>query len=255
LWAATIVDVSNFGPTIGEFEHSLQVREKLVDDLRRRFDVVEHRIGVGNQVFELLHPRSADDLIDEDEFNRDERLPYWAEIWPSAYVLAQRIAEQDGSSIGRPRRLLELGCGSGLAVVIALAAGFEVTAIDYYPAALEFVHVNAELNSLPRPQTRVVDWRNYPTDLRGFDIVIAADVLYETGYCRLIAEAFRQSLVADGIGLLTDPQRSKAAVLPDECRKAGLKISQPQVFGPLSVPGGDPAVKQTVDLFEIRHAD
>jgi ETFB lysine methyltransferase len=194
-------------------------------------------------------------LIDDDEFNRDERLPYWAEIWPSAYVLAQRIAPENGGSSNRPRRLLELGCGSGLAVVTALAAGFEVTAVDYYPAALEFVKVNAKLNGMPAPQIRVVDWRNYPADLRDFEVVIAADVLYETGYCRLIAEAFRQSLAADGIGLLTDPQRSKAAALPEECRQNGLQISKPQVFGPLSVPGGDPAVKQTVDLFEIRHAD
>ena len=133
----------------------------------------------------LLHPRSADDLIDEDDFNRDERLPYWAEIWPSAYVLAQRIARENGRSSGRPSRLLELGCGSGLAVVTALAAGFDVTAVDYYPAALEFVNVNAKLNGLPPPQIRVVDWRNYPDDLRDFDVVIAADVLYETGYCRL----------------------------------------------------------------------
>ena len=252
--AATIVDVSNFGPSTDELETKLPAPPGHVDELRRRFDVIEHRISVDNRNFELLHPRSADDLIDDDDFNRDERLPYWAEIWPSAYVLAQRIARENGRSSGRPSRLLELGCGSGLAVVTALAAGFEVTAVDYYPAALEFVKVNAELNGLPPPQMRVVDWRNYPDDLRDFDVVIAADVLYETGYCRLIAEAFRQSLSADGIGLLTDPQRSKAAALPEECRKAGMQISPPQVFGPLNVPGGDPAVKQTVNLFEMRHA-
>ncbi len=26
----------------------------------------------------MIHPRSADDLISEDDFNQDERLPYWA---------------------------------------------------------------------------------------------------------------------------------------------------------------------------------
>ena len=193
--AATIVDVSNFGPSTDELETKLPAQPGHVDELRRRFDVIEHRISVAGRIITLLHPRSADDLIDEDDFNRDERLPYWAEIWPSAYVLAQRIARENGRSSGRPSRLLELGCGSGLAVVTALAAGFDVTAVDYYPAALEFVKVNAELNGLPPPQIRVVDWRNYPDDLRDFDVVIAADVLYETGYCRLIAEAFRQSLV------------------------------------------------------------
>ena len=60
--------------------------------LRGRFDVVEHRLSVGGRVFELRHPRSADDLIDDEAFNRDERLPYWAEIWPSAFVLAEQVA-------------------------------------------------------------------------------------------------------------------------------------------------------------------
>ena len=177
-----------------------------IDSLHRRFDVISHELAVGQRRFELLHPRSADALISEDDFNRDERLPYWAEIWPSAYVLAGRVTvmkAQGLQSLGigsvdlalsqRPS-LLELGCGCGLAVMTALAAGYDVTAIDYYPEALEFVELNARHNELAIPQTRVVDWRNYPHDLTDFDVVIAADVLYEKDYCRLVAAAFKQSL-------------------------------------------------------------
>ncbi len=69
-----------------------------------------------------------------------------------------------------------------------------------------------------------------------------------------MAAAFKQSLCTEGLGLLTDPQRSKAESLPSECCSAGLQIGLAKVFGPLSVPGGDPGVKQTVNLFEIRHA-
>jgi predicted nicotinamide N-methyase len=224
----------------------------LEERLRTRFAVVEHRLAVAGRTYELRHPRSADELISEEEFNRDERLPYWAEVWPSAYILAERIAAERGENYGRQRCLLELGCGSGLAVMTALAAGFAVTAVDYYPEALEFVWLNAVLNGLPMPETRVADWRQYPSDLVDFDVVTAADVLYERDYCRLIAAAFKQSLRAGGLGLLTDPQRTKAESLPEECRHVGLSISEPQVFGPLSVPGGDRAVKQTVNLFEIR---
>ena len=91
----------------------------------------------------------------------------------------------------------------------ALAAGFEVTAVDYYAEALEFVRLNATLNGLPRPEVRVVDWREYPAELGDFDFVVAADVLYERDYCRLIAGAMRQSLAPGGLGILTDPQRIK----------------------------------------------
>jgi ETFB lysine methyltransferase len=238
---------------------------RLEQDLRRRFDVVEQRLSIGGQEFRLVHPRSADDLISEEEFNRDERLPYWAEVWPSAYVLAGRIIGANGlrerkdilipalSPGEREKKcLLELGCGCGLAVLAGLAAGFEVTAIDYYGEALEFVRLNAQLNHLPAPMTHVADWRAYPDDLRDFDVVVAADVLYERDYCRLMATAFKQSLRAGGVGLLTDPQRSKAESFPHECRKLRLEVSKPTVFGPLSVPGGDPSVRQTVNLFEIR---
>jgi ETFB lysine methyltransferase len=229
--------------------------------LRQRFNVVEQRLTLGSFCFRMLHPRSADDLIDEVAFNYDERLPYWAEIWPSAYVLAQRIADIVSPALSRTERgteehqqprLLELGCGCGLAIMAALAAGFSVTAADYYPEALEFVRLNAALNGLPPPETRTVDWREYPPELVDFDVVIAADVLYERNYSRLIAAAFQQSLRPNGLGLLTDPQRTKAESFPDDCRHAGMHIAAPEVFGPLSVPGGDPGVRQTVNLFKIR---
>ncbi len=239
----------------------------LETQLRQRFNVVEQRLAAGGFNFRMLHPESADDLIDEEEFNRDERLPYWAEIWPSSYVLAERIAGDAGNGadanqgravgangdgdIRRPR-LLELGCGCGLAVMAGLAAGYAVTAIDYYPEALEFVRLNAAINGLPLPETRTVDWRVYPPELVDFDVVVAADVLYERDYCRLVAAAMAQSLRSDGLGLLTDPQRSKAEAFPEECRRASLTIAGPKIFGPLSVPGGDPGVRQTVNLFEVR---
>jgi hypothetical protein len=88
--------------------------------------------------------------------------------------------------------------------------------------------------------------------LRDFDLVVAADVLYENGYCSLIAQAFKQSLTIDGIGLLTDPQRVKAKSLAEECRRHGLQLTRTEVVGPLSVPGADGVMKQTVDVIELR---
>lgn len=98
----------------------------------------------------------------------------------------------------------------------------------------------------------MVDWRKYPRELVEYDVVVAADVLYERDYCRLIATAMKQSLRVGGLGLLTDPQRVKAEFFPKECQLAGLEISEPEVSGPLSVPGGDVSLRQTVNLFEVR---
>jgi hypothetical protein len=79
--------------------------EALLDDLRRRFDVVTEAIEAAGLSLEFHQPRSVDDLISEDDFDRDGRLPYWAFVWPSARALAGRLAKEEG----RGRRLLELG--------------------------------------------------------------------------------------------------------------------------------------------------
>ena len=38
----------------------------------------------------LLRPRDAEALLDEDAFEREEFMPYWAELWPSSLALAPR---------------------------------------------------------------------------------------------------------------------------------------------------------------------
>jgi len=63
----------------------------LVESLERRFRTVRSRLDVAGREMVLLHPESAEDLIDERDFEHDERLPYWAEIWPSSRVLAAQL--------------------------------------------------------------------------------------------------------------------------------------------------------------------
>ena len=103
-------------------------------DLAARFDVVETEVTLGAARFVVLRPRDAEALISEADFARDERLPYWADVWPSAIILAAKLLEQDGNG----RSALELGCGAGLCTIAAASAGFDVLATDYYEDALEF---------------------------------------------------------------------------------------------------------------------
>ena len=83
---------------------------------------------------------------------------------------------------------------SGLVSLSAAIAGFEVLATDYYPEALEFVAANAQQNGLAGIATRCVDWRQYPSDLVGFDLIVASDVLYERPGATLVAAAIAHSL-------------------------------------------------------------
>jgi predicted nicotinamide N-methyase len=211
--------------------------------LAGQFELTETTYQVLDQAFDMLRPRSVDELIDEDDFNRDERLPYWADVWPSARVLAQRVAEEPG--IGRT--LLELGCGVGLVALTAARAGFQVLATDYYEAACEFTRENARRNQLHAIDARIIDWRAYPDDLRSFDVVAASDVLYERAYAALVADAFAQSLAPRGLGLLTDPGRQIAQPFAEHCQARGLSVVKHT-----RVPVIEGTTSLTVDLFEIR---
>jgi ETFB lysine methyltransferase len=215
--------------------------ETVEDRLRRRFRVTETRIMVRDRKLALLHPANADDLISEEEFERDERLPYWADIWPSAFVLAGRMLDTKGGG----RRLLELGCGAGLVATCAALAGFEVTASDYYDDALLFAKTNAWRNGA-KIETRHVDWRGIPDDLAAFDVVVASDVLYEPRYGDLVAAAFAHTLGRRAIGLLADPGRIAADAFVEACKRRRL-VAQKRDRIPYE--RGD--IRQQIDLYEI----
>ncbi len=211
--------------------------------LAARFQIIESRISVGRRTFGILHPNAADDLISEEDYNRDGRLPYWADVWASAIALAELLSQEHGGG----RRLLELGSGVGLAACAAVAAGFSVTATDYYAEACDFTLLNARRNGLPAPAVRVVDWRDYPAELCGFDLVVASDVLYEKPNCDLVASCFARALASDGLGILTDPQRTLATDFPAAAERAGL-ITRKRCGMPVDQLGR----QQVIDVYELR---
>jgi ETFB lysine methyltransferase len=188
--------------------------------LRRRFRVVESVTEIAGEPYSLLHPASAEELISEEDFDKDERLPYWADLWPSSHVLATRVR----SLAGEGRRCLELGCGAGLVTCAASRAGWAVTATDYYLDALRFTAVNARRVAGVAVATREVDWRALPEDLPRCDLVLAADVLYERPYGALVAQAIARSLAPEGIALLADPGRVGAADFDREAVASGLVV-------------------------------
>lgn len=171
-------------------------------ELRQRFAIRTERFAHRELVLDVLLPRSADALIDESEFNTDERLPYWADLWPSARALARHLL--DNAPPGG--RVLELGCGVALPSLVLLARGADVLATDYYADALRFAEINALRNALPPLRTALVDWRA-PSTLGVFDLVLAADVLYERRNAEALAAVLPRLLTPAGRVLLADPGR------------------------------------------------
>ncbi|MFN2565374.1 MAG: methyltransferase [Gemmatimonadaceae bacterium] len=216
--------------------------DALTASLERRFRTTRTTVTAGGHTIELIHPASPEDLIDEADFDRDERLPYWADVWPSAIVLARRIAGVAGAG----RALLELGCGAGLVASAAALAGFDVTATDYYEDSLLFTRANVVRNGGREPAVRLVDWRRFPPDLGTFDMVVASDVLYEHTYGTLVAAAIARSLRPMGLAILADPGRVAAADFVDAARSRGL-----EVWTADRVRHTHGTATQTIDLYEV----
>lgn len=213
------------------------------ESLRRRFELAQTELAIAERKYRLLRPRNVDDLISEEDFAIDERIPYWADVWPSARILAERIAGMAGAGQG----LIELGCGIGLPSLAAAAAGFEVLATDYYAEALEFTEANAERNGIVGVDTRLVDWRKLPDDLGTFDVILAADVLYEQPQAGLVAAVIDECLADDGWALVSDPGRRTAEAFLTECAGRGLAAGCVA-----RVPTTDAGARLTVSIYEVR---
>jgi 2-polyprenyl-3-methyl-5-hydroxy-6-metoxy-1,4-benzoquinol methylase len=203
-----------------------------------RFEPVERQIDVNGHPLSIWRPPDMEALIDLAAFEADERIPYWADVWESAIVLAEELAAADGRGLS----LLELGCGLGLPSLAAARAGFTVTATDYESAALEGVRYNATRNGLETVTTRELDWRKLPDDLGRFDRVVAADVLYESHHPAALADVIARALKPDGVALVADPCREKAAGFEPAARVAGLGVVKQRARRPRGATGG-PAVE------------
>jgi predicted nicotinamide N-methyase len=178
---------------------------------RRRADrplrspLIQERLELAGRELTLLRPPSADELIDEEAFDEDEFLPYWAELWPSGLALACVVAGLDLAE----RRVLELGAGLGLPSLAAALRGGNVLATDWADDAVELLRENAGRNGIVL-RAECVRWDEPQPLLDGapWDLVLCADVLYEQRNADLLLELLPR---LGGELLLADPGRPFAA--------------------------------------------
>lgn len=142
--------------------------------------LVEEVVPIAGQEVLLLRPRDYDAMLTEEAFEREELLPYWAQLWPSGNLLAEVLSGRQW----RGSRILELGCGLGLSSIVAARAGARVTATDWSEASVAATADNAARNGVEL-ETAVADWDRPDNLLAGapWDLVIGADVLYERKKC------------------------------------------------------------------------
>lgn len=206
----------------------------MLESISSRFDVVEKQIFVAGSTFTMLKVRDTNKLVDSIDpqiFSVDERLPYWADIWTSAIELARYcLTEADLNG----KRVLELGCGLGLAGIAAAKGGANAVFSDYERDALEFACYNANKN-LPgetvNSHTRFInlDWRRVNAQSlprpQKFDMIIAADVVYERRNFFPLIDVLQRLLEPTGVAVFTEPGRTIGEQFFKLLREADFDLS------------------------------
>ena len=203
--------------------------------------------------FQIERPADSYALLDDPvvraAHDRDEYMPYWADLWPAARMLAKAVAREDWShfpTVGGKVEALELGCGLGIPGLTALACGLRVTFSDYDLTAVKFAAANARRNKFFDFRTRPLDWRFPPDDLR-VPVILAADLTYEMRNVEPLVTLLERVLLPGGICLLTDQDRTPAPLFRERLGIKGFKYRQ--VKARAGEPGG---FRVTGSLYHIR---
>ncbi|MBJ7537680.1 class I SAM-dependent methyltransferase [Marinomonas transparens] len=177
-----------------------------------------------------IHVRT---LRDKQEFSDDDDValnlgissavwPLFGVIWPSGEVLAHHMFEHNIDGL----RILEVGCGIGLASLVLNHRLANITATDYHPEAGGFLLENTELNGdKPIPFVRT-NWEDDSSGLGKFDCIIGSDILYERFHVNLLSAFIEKHAAENCKVLLVDPGRGHHAPFSKKMVTLGYSHTQ-----------------------------
>jgi predicted nicotinamide N-methyase len=165
--------------------------------------------------------------------------PYWAHLWSGASVLAAAVPRNAG-------RVVEIGCGLGLPGLVAAQRGAaSVVFVDREATPLAFVRESLRANRLDAAACLVGDFIRPPLR-RSFDLVLAAEIVYDRAGFDALAEALAALAGRAGRVLLTDGRRIDTRDFYPALDRAGLAWSS------RSIPVREDAITTEVLLVEAR---
>lgn len=167
--------------------------------------------------------------------------PMFGLLWPSGAELAAQMAARP---VTPGERILEVGCGLGLASLVGHRKGADVTASDCHPLAAEFLAENLRLNGLAPMKYRHGQWgatapsadasSSYQTPREEdnaavsgqFDLIMGSDVLYERDDNGDLA-GFIEAHAAPGAQVwIVDPHRSNRPAFNRQMDRLGFSLTE-----------------------------
>ena len=168
--------------------------------------------------------------------------PLFGLPWPSGAQLAARLTARPSRA---GERILEIGCGLGLASLAAHRRGDDVTASDCHPLAGEFLAYNLALNGLEAMKYRHGDWADLSPDddapradiadarVQGrFDFVVGSDVLYDRDAADALAGFIALHAEATAEVWIVDPDRGNRPAFNRHMALAGFSLREERIDQP-----------------------
>ena len=168
-------------------------------------------------------------LLDRQQFHDPEGVaqrrgissatwPLFGLLWPSGIHLAAHLARRP---VCPHERILEIGCGLGLASLVGHKRGARITASDRHPLTEVFLDHNARLNDLSLLKYRHGQWGADAEEIEleddiavlsgRYDLIIGSDLLYERDAPEALAAFIDQHAEAAAEAWIVDPNRGHRA--------------------------------------------
>lgn len=168
-----------------------------------------HQLQFGDQHFQINALKDTQQFYDPQGLASQAGIPsstwsLFGNIWPSGMILADLMQHYNLTT----GRVLEMGCGLGLASLVMQRRGANIMASDYHPMAASLMQNNAALNALLPVDFAVCDWANTDDDQLGqFELMIGSDVLYEPNHAVLLSKFIDRHAQKPVTVIIVDPDR------------------------------------------------
>lgn len=149
----------------------------------------------------------------------DSMWPISGLVWPSGLVLANVISQLDLANL----KVLEVGCGIGIASLIAAKNDVDITASDYHPIVKSLLFKNAKDNNIDNIKYTHANWNHPISNLGKFDLIIGSDLLYEVGLAEILSIYIDCHLGLGGQVILIDPGRRASGKIRHSMEAVGFQ--------------------------------
>jgi predicted nicotinamide N-methyase len=168
-----------------------------------------------------------------DQSESGERISFWWGLTSAAVALSRHL-EARGALRGE--RIVELGCGLGLAGITAGLLGAKVTFTDYVATALAHAEQNCRLNGVASAMADFVplDWED-PGDIGKFSLALGSEILYDYFTHSALIDLLERILEPNGTILFADRKRLVVSRFLGRLAGKGFKCTEETI--PVRIEG------------------